>query len=405
MAANGKSAETALPLREISRMVQQWIGRLGDVWVTGQLVEIKQRGGWYYMVLRDSGVQMSMDLSCSQMVYQLGGEPRDGATVIAHVRVSYYEKNGRLSLQASELQVTGEGRLLAQLDQRRRMLQAEGLFDAVRKKRLPRLPRAIGLVTAENSAAERDVVVTVAQRWPAARLEIRHVRVQGQHAAGEVMAALAELDAHPDVDVVVIARGGGSMEDLLPFSDEGLVRAVAAARTPVVSAIGHETDTPIVDFAADLRAATPTAAAKAVTLDMREELAATHADLERVRRAVERRLQREQEWLDRERKAPVLRDPTATVALHEERLAELRRRADRAIDARLHHEATTVAAQRSRVVAMSPKATLQRGYAILTRDGSSVASVTDATVGDSVHAYLADGTLDLTVTATHQEES
>lgn len=389
------SPEQPQPLGRVVQAVKSWVERCGAVWVEAQVIEIRRtRGSTQYLTLRDRWAEVSASVTTSAAVLDMAGPLTEGMTVAAWLKPTVWSKSGRLTFECAELRIAGEGRLLAQLEQRKRLLQAEGLFDHVRKKRLPFLPRAIGLVTGKDSAAERDVVTNITNRWPAARIVIRHALVQGPSAASEVMQALALLDADPSVDVIIIARGGGSLEDLLPFSDEGLVRAVAACRTPVVSAIGHEPDTPILDLVADLRASTPTDAAKRVVPDLADERRAITQARQRMRNAVSARVDHEQRWLDQLRSRPVLRDPAGGFGVHHERLAVLRSRLDAAVDRRLDREQTSLTHALQRVRAMSPKATLERGYAILVGgDGESVTSVHEVDEGDDLMAWLADGEL------------
>ena len=318
----------------------------------------------------------------------------EGATVVARLKPSYYEQNGRFSFYCDSITPIGEGQLLARLEQTKRLLQAEGLFERHHKKRLPFLPRAVGLITGEGSAAERDVVENARRRWPAVQITTRYALTQGRDAAEQVMLALAALDRDPAVEVIVVARGGGSLEDLLPFSDEGLVRAVFACRTPVVSAIGHESDLPILDLVADLRASTPTDAAKRVVPDVTEEQERVQQARDRLRRGVETLVRRERDWLGHLRARPVLADPGASFALRATEVSDLRGRAERAVRARLRQEATGVEHALARVRAMSPKATLERGYAIVVDDeGHAVDSAGEVEVGQPLLAYLHDGQL------------
>jgi exodeoxyribonuclease VII large subunit len=274
------------------------------------------------------------------------------------------------------------------------LLQAEGLFDSSLKKSLPFLPRAVGLVTGEGSAAERDIVENARRRWPAVRIVPRYALVQGPQACEQLIAAVEHLDRQPDVDVIIIARGGGSLEDLLPFSDEGLIRAVAACRTPVVSAIGHESDSPILDLVADHRASTPTDAAKRVVPDVAEEKARVQQARERMNQAISGLVGRQQELLNALRSRPVLVDPTATFGRHYEQLTELTHRARRAIGSTIERESALVGHHLARVRAMSPQATLERGYSILLdRNGTAVRSVNHVRTGEDLVARLADGQL------------
>jgi exodeoxyribonuclease VII large subunit len=386
-------------LRLISNKVRGWIDRLGPVWVEAQLIEVSRRTGrTIFLTLRDRLAPVSASVTISATTFDSAGPLTEGATVIARLKPSYFEQSGRFSYYCDAITPVGEGRLLAQLEQTKRLLQAEGLFDRARKRPLPFLPRAVGLVTGADSAAERDVIENARRRWPAVRLLVRHALVQGPQAAEQVMTAVRRLDEHPEVDVIVIARGGGSLEDLLPFSDEGLVRAVAGCRTPVVSAIGHESDNPILDLVADYRASTPTDAAKRVVPDAAEELARIRQARERMRQCVTTLVARQQEVLAALRSRPVLADPTASFALRTDEVQRLRDRTHRAIATRLDTERMAVRHALDRVRAVSPQATLERGYAILVGSaGQPVRSVTAVAVEEDVTAHLADGQLGLQV--------
>ncbi len=395
------SPEQPQPLRAVVLATKDYVERLGPVWVEGQLIEIKRRSGaTQFLTMRDQLAEISVTISTSQAVLDAAGPITEGTVVAAWVKPTVWTKSGSLTFECRELRPSGEGRLLAAIEQRKRMLQAEGLFDPARKRRLPFLPRRIGLVTGAQSAAERDVVENIGRRWPAAVVEIRHSLVQGPAAVEQLIGAIRSLDAHPEVDVIIVARGGGSLEDLLPFSDEALARAVFACRTPVVSAIGHETDTPILDLVADVRASTPTDAAKRVVPDAAAEAEAVAAARVRMRTAVAGRVDTERRRLEELRSRPVLRDPSAVLTGHAERLQHARERLERAIDARLREEHLGLVHAIERVRALSPRATLQRGYAILTgADGTTVDRVAATRPKDRLAARLADGRLDLTVTA------
>lgn len=395
------SSENPQPLRVVTAAVRGWIERLGPVWVEGQVIQINRRAGarTVFLTLRDKLANVSVSVTLSPATLEAAAAPlTEGATVVARLKPSYYEQSGRLSFYCDAISPVGEGQLLARLEQTKRLLQAEGLFERHHKKQLPFLPRAVGLVTGSGSAAERDVVENARRRWPAVRIVTRYALTQGREAAEQVMLALDALDRDPEVEVIVVARGGGSLEDLLPFSDEGLVRAVFACRTPVVSAIGHETDMPILDLVADLRASTPTDAAKRVVPDVAEELARLQQARDRVRRCVTALVQREQDWLQHLRARPVLADPGASFALRSRELVELRARSERALHSRLRHERSGVEHALARVRAMSPKATLERGYAIVVdSDGHAVDSAGEVEPGQSLLAYLHDGQLSLSV--------
>jgi exodeoxyribonuclease VII large subunit len=395
------SPEHPQPLRVIARAVRSWVERLGAVWVEAQLIEINRRSGTrtIFLTLRDKLAEVSVSVTTSPLTLDSAGPLAEGATVVARIKPSYFESSGRFVFSCDAITPIGEGRLLARLEQTKRLLQAEGLFDRSLKKSVPFLPRAVGLVTGEGSAAERDVMENARRRWPAVRIVTRYALVQGPQACEQLIAAVQHLDRHPEVEVIVIARGGGSVEDLLPFSDEGLIRAVAACRTPVVSAIGHESDSPILDLVADYRASTPTDAAKHVVPDVAEEKARVQQARDRMVQAVSRLVGRQQEVLDALRSRRVMTDPTATFDRRYEQLAELRHRAHRAIGSTIDRESALVGHHLARIRAMSPQATLDRGYSILLGPrGVAVRSVGQVNVGDDLLAKLADGQLALNVT-------
>ena len=308
------SPEHPQPLRVIAHAVRGWVERLGPVWVEAQLIEINRRSGTrtIFLTLRDKLAEVSVSATVSPITLDSAGPLAEGATVVARLKPTFFESSGRFIFSCDAITPIGEGRLLARLEQTKRLLQAEGFFDPALKKSLPFLPRAVGLVTGAGSAAERDVVENARRRWPAVRIVARYALVQGPQACEQVTAAVEQLDRHPEVDVIVIARGGGSVEDLLPFSDEGMIRAVAACRTPVVSAIGHESDSPILDLVADYRASTPTDAAKRIVPDVADEAARVAQARHRMIRAVSGLVGRQQDFLNSLRTRPVLLDPAAS---------------------------------------------------------------------------------------------
>jgi exodeoxyribonuclease VII large subunit len=301
-----------------------------------------------------------------------------------------------------EIRTVGIGELLARLERLRRSLAAEGLFAAERKRALPFLPGVVGLICGRDSAAERDVLRNAARRWPAVRFRVRQVAVQGAYAVSEIVEALQTLDADPAVDVIIITRGGGSIEDLLPFSDETLIRAVAASTTPVVSAIGHEQDAPILDHVADVRASTPTDAARRVVPDVAEQLALIAQLRTRARRSLAGRLDREMSWLSGIKSRPALANPVREIERQQESVAALTQRARRSVSASLDRASDDVRHTRARLIALSPAATLRRGYAIVQRDdGSSVVrSAAEVTSDEALTIRFADD--QLTVTAGRQ---
>ena len=385
--------DSPAPLRVISQLMGDYIARLGAQWIEGEIAQLTLRQGVCFLTLRDLDAKISMSVTCRRIVLERSSIPiTEGARVVVHARPDFYPTNGTLSLNAREIRPVGMGELLARIEQRRQLLAAEGLFDAARKRPLPFLPRRIGLITGKGSAAEHDVLENARLRWPGVEFEVAYALMQGSSSAAQVITALRALDAAESVDVIVIARGGGSVEDLLPFSDEGLVRAVAAARTPVVSAIGHEPDVPLLDHVADVRASTPTDAAKRVVPAVAEEL----QHLTQLRRrswyAVDQRLRREQHRLDAIRSRPAVARPTTLLDQQTARVDELLGRARRSLGHRLdlaHHEAT---AQLARVRSLSPLRTLERGYAVAqTADGTVVTSIAQLSPDSEVALRVVDG--------------
>ena len=390
------SPEHPQPLRVIARAVRGWIEKLGAVWVEAQLIEINRRSGTrtIFLTLRDKLAEVSVSVTASPITLDAAGPLTEGATVVARIKPTFYESSGRFIFSCDAITPIGEGQLLARLEQTKRLLQAEGLFDRSLKKSLPFLPRAVGLVTGEGSAAERDVMENARRRWPAVRIVTRYALVQGPQACEQLIAAVQYLDRRPEVEVIVVARGGGSVEDLLPFSDEGLIRAVAACHTPIVSAIGHESDSPILDLVADYRASTPTDAAKRIVPDVADERVRVHQARQRMIHAMFGLVGRQQELLDALRSRPVLMDPTATFGRRYEQLSELRHRANRAIGSTIERESALIGHHLARVRAMSPQATLERGYSILLDpSGAAVRSVHQVSAGDDLDAQLTDGQL------------
>ncbi|WP_107415982.1 exodeoxyribonuclease VII large subunit, partial [Streptomyces fradiae] len=395
------SAETPIPVGEVSRLIGGWIDRLGAVWVEGQITQLSRRpgAGVVFLTLRDPSYDISLSVTCFRSVFdRVADVVSEGARVVVQAKPEWYAPRGQLSLRAAEIRPVGVGELLARLEQLKKSLAAEGLFAAERKRPLPFLPQLIGLVCGRASAAERDVLENARLRWPAVRFEVRNVPVQGVHAVTRVVEAVRELDAHPGVDVIIVARGGGSVEDLLPFSDEQLVRTVAACRTPVVSAIGHEPDTPLLDLVADLRASTPTDAAKQVVPDVGEELHRIQQLRERALRAVGGLLDREERGLAAARARPCMERPHRMVEEREEQITALCDRARRTLGHLLDRADSELAHTRARVVALSPAATLERGYAVLQRpDGSVVRAAREVPEGERLRARVAEG--ELTVVA------
>jgi len=403
------SPESPAPVRQIANAISGWIDRLGAVWVEGQVAQLSRRQGMntVFVTLRDSVADISVSVTCSRQMFDSLNPPVvEGASVVVHARPSYYANRGTLSLYASDIRMVGLGELLARLERRRQLLAAEGLFARELKRPLPFLPSKIGLITGRESAAERDVLENARRRWPAVQFRVLNTAVQGPNAAREVIDALASLDRDPDVDVIVIARGGGAVEDLLPFSDEALIRAVHQARTPVVSAIGHEPDTPILDLVADVRASTPTDAAKTVVPDVVEEIGRITQMRDRGRRVLGSWLDQQQHGLDAIRARPSLSSPRSGLDSRFDEIDELRDRARRCVGHQLDRAAGDLTHQLARVRSMSPLATLERGYAVLQdTDGHVVTSIDQTSPDQDLQVRVRDGRIHVAVRHTTAEEN
>ncbi len=404
--------EQPWPVRTVARKIAAWIDRLGAIWVEGQLTQVTARPGTgtAFLTLRDPAADVSLSLTCAtSLVRDIEPPLADGSRVVVHGKPSLFLGRGTLSLRVDEIRTVGVGELLARIERLRRLLDAEGLFDPRRKRPLPFLPGRVGLITGRASAAERDVLSNTTARWPAVRFRVRNVAVQGALAVDQLVEALSVLDHDPDVEVIVLARGGGSVEDLLPFSDETLCRAVASCRTPVVSAIGHEPDTPLVDHVADRRCSTPTDAGKCVVPDVAEESAHLAQLRERSRRALHGWVDRERRLLDTLRTRPVLADPLGPLSQRTADVTVLRERSERAVLGGLATARERLEHTAARLTALGPAATLARGYAVVQRvegDGSAndnrasdnratdnpvLRSITDAADGRTLRVRLADG--------------
>ena len=380
-----------MPVRTVARLINEWVGRLGRVWVEGQVTQLSRRPGTSFLTLRDPVGDVSLSVTCPRAVLDAVAL-NEGDRVVVHAKPDFWLARGTLSLVASEIRPVGVGELLARIERLKVLLGQEGLFAADRKRPLPFLPGTVGLVTGRGSAAERDVLDNARRRWPAVSFQVRHVMVQGHLAVEQCIGAVRSLDG--TVDVIVIARGGGSVEDLLPFSDEALLRAVAACRTPVVSAIGHEPDTPLLDLVADLRCSTPTDAAKHVVPDVREEAQRVALLRDRARRVAVGTIDRERQRLAQVRSRPVLADPSVLVQYRAEQVDTLIHRASRCAVAHVERAQHDLDHTLARVVSLSPQATLDRGYAVVqTSDGEVVRDAGTTDGGQALRIRLAVGEL------------
>ena len=395
------SSESPAPVRAVTEAIKEYLDRLGPIWIEGEIAELNERsGGMAFLRLRDSSVDMSLSVMCHKSVLASVAPLPANARVVLYAKGSWYTKNGSYTLSAREIRQVGVGELLARLEALKTMLAAEGLFASENKVALPLLPRKIGLICGRNTDAERDVVENAKRRWPAVQFEIREVTVQGAAAVSEVSAALAELESLADVDVIIITRGGGSFEDLLPFSDEGLVRLAAKCSTPIVSAIGHEKDSPLLDLVADFRASTPTDAAKRVVPDINEEIDLIEKLRDRASRFMRNMIELENSKIANLAARPVLRDPTVMITSRLEIITNLRDRSIRSFQGRLAIAQEELQQVTARVRALSPQATLDRGYAVVQlADGSIARDSETLKDGEKLRIRLAKGETSATVTS------
>ncbi len=360
------SSDAPAPVRVVTEAIKEYVDRLGPIWVEGEISELNERSGTMAFIrLRDTSVDMSLSVMCHKSVIASVQPLPANARVVIFAKASWYTKNGSLTLSAREIRQVGVGELLARLEALKNLLAIEGLFDSDRKISLPLLPRKIGLICGRNTDAEKDVVENAKRRWPSVEFEIREVAVQGAAAVVEVSQALRELEADSEVDVIIITRGGGSFEDLLPFSDESLVRLAASCLTPIVSAIGHEKDSPLLDLVADYRASTPTDAAKHVVPDIRDEIAFINQLRDRGRRSVINLIDLETTRIAAFRARPVLKEPMLLITTRVEIIANLRERSKREFGNRLKIAKEELKQITARIRSLSPQATLDRGYSVV----------------------------------------
>jgi exodeoxyribonuclease VII large subunit len=396
------SVDEPLPVRVISEAIGDYLSKLGPVWIEGELSEVSVRPGaaMVFMRLRDTSADMSLSIMCHKSAITATAPLPPNARVVMYAKVSWYAKSGSLSMNVKEIRQVGVGELLARLEALKNNLAIEGLFDSERKQPLPFLPKVVGLICGRNSDAEKDVVENAKRRWPAVQFEIREVAVQGAAAVTEVSAVLRELDANPDVDVIIITRGGGSFEDLLPFSDESLVRLVAGAKTPIVSAIGHEKDAPLLDLVADWRASTPTDAGKRVVPDLAEELKKIVNLQDRSYRYLASMINHEFSAISAVKSRPIFRDPFVMVSSRSEQITNLQMRSLRAMENELAIGAEELESLKVGLRTLSPQSTLDRGYAVvLTADGEIVRKASTLKAGDHIRIKVAEGVIAATTDA------
>jgi exodeoxyribonuclease VII large subunit len=393
------SSESPAPVRVVTEAIKEYVDRLGPIWIEGEIAELNERSGMMaFMRLRDTSADMSLSVMCHKSVIAAVKPLPANARVVIYAKPSWYTKSGTLSMSAREIRQVGVGELLARLEALKSLLAEEGLFSIDRKVSLPVLPRKVGLICGRNTDAEKDVVENARRRWPAVEFEIREVTVQGAAAVVEVSAALRELEADSEVDVIIITRGGGSFEDLLPFSDESLVRLAAECETPIVSAIGHEKDSPLLDLVADYRASTPTDAAKRVVPDIAEEVSNINKLRDRAFRALSARVEYESNFIAQLRSRPVMKDPGAFLTILSEELSDLRQRSLRSFAATIDAERKELKAITAHLRSLSPQSTLDRGYSVV-RDskGEVVRDPKQLQSGDILAIKVAKGETSATV--------
>jgi exodeoxyribonuclease VII large subunit len=387
------SSEAPATVRVVTEAIKEYVDRLGPIWIEGEISELNERSGMMAFIrLRDPSVDMSISVMCHKSVIAAAQPLPANARVVLYAKPSWYTKNGSLSFSAREIRQVGVGELLARLEALKNTLALEGLFDSDRKVALPLLPQKIGLICGRNTDAEKDVVENAKRRWPSVQFEIREVTVQGAAAVSEVSEALRELEADKTVEVIIITRGGGSFEDLLPFSDEGLVRLAASCQTPIVSAIGHEKDSPLLDLVADYRASTPTDAAKRVVPDIAEEIAMITALKDRSRRCLTNLIDLESTRITNLMARPVMKDPFVLISSRAEVILALKDRSNRSFAARLKLAKEELKQIKARVRALSPQATLDRGYSVVQLSSGEI--LTDPKrlkAGDQLRMRLAKG--------------
>ena len=387
-------ADSPFSVRAISERIGAIIDTLSEVWIEGELSEINVRPGspTIFMRLRDPSADMSISVRCFKNIFYSIAPLEQNARVVIRSKPTWWTKNGSLSFNISEIRQVGVGELMARLEALKNLLASEGLFDQGRKLPLPFLPNVVGLICGRNSDAGKDVVENAKRRWPGVKFEIREVAVASALAVTEVSTALAELDSDKNVDVIIITRGGGSFEDLLPFSDESLLRLVADCKTPIISAIGHEKDAPLLDLVADWRASTPTDAGKRVVPDMSEELALISNLQDRSNRYIQSRIEFELAKLASYMERQIMREPELIISTRRDVIKELAARSHRSMSSALALGREEISGLRTQVRTLSPQATLDRGYSVVqTSDGSVVRKASELKSGQRLRLRLAQG--------------
>ena len=395
----GKDPDHPFTVQQLSERVANAVKGWGNAWVEGEIIKFQAKaGGHAYPQLRDLATGSTISLVIFNGVLVSAGEQfQDGDRVLVSGNMDYYVARGTLSLKVSSIKKVGLGVLMAEIEARRAKIYAEGLADPSKKKKLPFLPGVIGLITAENSDAEKDVRQNVLLRWPEAVIKMANVSVQGAECAPSVIAALKKMDADPEVEVIIITRGGGGFLDLVGFSDEALVRAVAACETPVISAIGHENDRPIIDDVSDLRASTPTDAAKRVVPDVVDERRKIKESLERMKSIIGSYLGHQVTLIQQIRQHPLLKDPHAYLIQRTDDLARALGELRDDLDYKLDKQSTDLTNKKNLLRSLSPQSTLDRGYAVVRdADGQVITDPKKVKTGTLLKLKVAKGDLDAT---------
>jgi exodeoxyribonuclease VII large subunit len=389
------SEQTPWSVANFTNTLKDWITRLGNVWVEGQISQISPKKDVFFGELRDLVADKGFSIhSRRPEVLAAVSELSAGDRVVALVHPDFWERSGKTSMDVLAIRKVGLGELLERIERLRQQLIKEGLTLPERKLALPFLPNLIGLITGANSDAEKDVLQNAKLRWPEVRFRVQHTPVQGDKAAAEIIKAIELLDADSEVDVIVLARGGGSFQDLLVFSDEAVVRAVANCKTPIVSAIGHENDRPLTDEVADLRASTPTDAAKRVVPDALEERKKLTQALERIGLRVVGFVQSQIELVFGIRSRPILANPFTLVDDRSLQISQLKMILSSQVSNSIEKQQLLIAGLRGQVRALSPKLTLDRGYAVVRdMDGHVLTTPQQAKTGQKLKVTLAGGDL------------
>ncbi|MBT1165426.1 exodeoxyribonuclease VII large subunit [Bifidobacterium simiarum] len=397
--ARDTSPDNPWPVSLLSRKYHDAVAKWPGTWIEGQISEINtRRSGSAYLTVRDNVEDISLSVTGFGRFAQMAREFRQGDRVILHGKPDVWMKQTRLSFMGDDIRRVGKGDLMAQIEELRRRLKGEGLFDAENKVPLPEFPHRIGLICAPHARAEGDVITNARLRWPTIEFTVVHAHVQGPSCPPDVVAAIRKLDADPSVDVIIVARGGGSFEDLLGFSDESVVRATAACVTPIVSAIGHEDDWTLIELAADLRASTPTDAAKRVVPDVNEQLAIVDEARRRIRDRIRFRVDNERRLIEGYANRPSLTRPLTMLDKPQRFVDDARRRLDIGMRRITDDASLTVEKLHASLTALSPQSTLDRGYAVVQdAHGHVVADSANVHAGDGVTVTLRRGRIRATV--------